>query len=224
MRHFVTIFHNCHNLRQCATSPKWKQIWMWDTNNFRNQLTVLWCVLYICFTKWYKITWTCVSHQLRNEAADFIVAAALECHCSAATSQLSSSASAAFSFRSSTSALVKTFQLVVEVVLLVVVGLSASVAEPEVCWLRYKPLIMYCFLKNQEEFGSARTVYILKIVIWRQLKIEYSGTCVLYANRLGLVAMDELLKLSSYDIWWVIETILGSFSGHFHTNIGSWSS
>ena len=74
--------HNCHNLRQCATSPKWKQIWMWDTNNSRHQLTVLWCVQFICFTKWYKITWTCVSHQLRNEAADFIVAAALECYCS----------------------------------------------------------------------------------------------------------------------------------------------
>ena len=76
----VWILHNCHNLRQCATSPKGKQIWMWDTNNARHQLTVLWCVQFICFTKWYKITWTCVSRQLRNEAADFIVAAAIECY------------------------------------------------------------------------------------------------------------------------------------------------
>ena len=45
----------------------------------RHQLTVLWCVLYICFTKWYKITWNCPSGQLMNEAAESVVSAASKC-------------------------------------------------------------------------------------------------------------------------------------------------
>ena len=71
--------HSSNHLRQCATKHKWKQIWTWDTIIFTHQLTVLCCVLYICFTKWNKISWNCVSCQLMNEAAESKVAAALKC-------------------------------------------------------------------------------------------------------------------------------------------------
>ena len=75
---YLNLAHSSNHLRQCATKHKWKQIWTRDTIIFTHQLTVLCCVLYILFTKWYKIIWNCVSCQLMNEAAECMVAAAIQ--------------------------------------------------------------------------------------------------------------------------------------------------
>ena len=51
---------------------------------------------------------------------------------------------------------------------------------------------------------------IMRFLFIFMLHTQYSGSwCVWDANRFGLVAKAELLKSSSYDVWWAKEIIFG---------------